>query len=141
MECPYCSYPKLDVINSRKNKQQQFVWRRRACPQCGLHFTTHETLFLDDNLFVKKKKVLQPYASAELLMSISRACDHLRSPSKAFWLHRTIETLLLKQVHIEKDKPVIEDTVMHTIILEVLTAFDRVSAVKYAAQEGLDSQL
>jgi len=138
MECPYCHSPKLDVVNSRKNAREQFVWRRRRCQECGLAFTTHERFFLDDLVIVRgTNKKTYPYHSSELLAKVSHACDHLHSVDKTVWLVRTIETSFMQHVTPLKDKLVINEGILHKSVLAVLSGYDKVSAIKYAAQENI----
>jgi transcriptional repressor NrdR len=56
MKCVYCRIGETDVINSRKGKGNNEVWRRRKCAKCEEVFTTSET-FSYDSLFVVKRNL------------------------------------------------------------------------------------
>ena len=72
MKCPYCESlgkrSKTDVINSRKGKGGEEVWRRRKCLVCGEVFTTSEH-FSYDSLFVVKRNLSRKRFVYEKLFS------------------------------------------------------------------------
>ena len=73
MKCIYCEHKQTSVVNSRKGKGQEDVWRRRSCEGCKQVFTTSES-FSYDSLFVVKrnltrKRFMYEKLFASILMS------------------------------------------------------------------------
>ncbi len=42
--CPYCQGATSLVIDSRPNKRQDGIFRRRECQECNQRFSTEETI-------------------------------------------------------------------------------------------------
>ncbi len=73
MVCAYCGQP-TQVINSRAQKRNNQVWRRRRCKTCKALFTTHEALDLTSALFVDVGGLHKPFMGdllyTELLLAL-----------------------------------------------------------------------
>ena len=54
MKCPDCSNLEDKVIETRENKERNYIRRRRECMKCGKRFTTYEKIE-DIPLMVVKK--------------------------------------------------------------------------------------
>ncbi|HEX6416779.1 MAG TPA: hypothetical protein VFZ62_04620 [Candidatus Saccharimonadales bacterium] len=134
MFCVNCFNPATAVSNSRPNKKQPLIWRRRRCSHCGTTFTTYERPSLSDN-----KPVHRPDGTSDvfnlgkLIVSISRAFTH--TPSEAgknsLWLAQTIEDTLSTQYKTIS----VED--IEVVTHQTLKRFDELAAVQYAAQHRL----
>jgi transcriptional repressor NrdR len=44
MKCPYCGHLENKVVDSRLNKENTIIRRRRSCESCEQRFTTYERL-------------------------------------------------------------------------------------------------
>jgi transcriptional repressor NrdR len=75
MVCIYCG-GETGVTNSRAQKKNNQVWRRRRCTKCGATFSTHEAAQYDLAWQVQNKKRLQPFSSLKLFMSLYKSCEH-----------------------------------------------------------------
>lgn len=129
MVCLYCG-SETAVTNSRHQKRLNNVWRRRTCRQCHATFTTTERPELQQSLMVKKKAVLQPFERDILFISIYTSLGHRKDPtSDATALTRTITALALKTAQ----SAVIEAPQLAVIAHQVLSRFDSVAGVHYAA--------
>lgn len=134
MFCINCFNPSTSVANSRPNKKQPLVWRRRRCPACDTAFTTHERPSLADN-----KPVLLPNGAQEtfnlgkLIISISKAFAHLPKEAaySSLWLAQTVEDILSSQ------RETITPEDIEATTHEVLGRFDELAAVQYAAQHHM----
>jgi transcriptional regulator NrdR family protein len=73
MRCPYCEKSETDVVNSRKGKSGQDVWRRRSCLSCKEIFTTTEGFSYDSLFVVKRNLTRKKFVYEKLFTSILMA--------------------------------------------------------------------
>jgi transcriptional repressor NrdR len=59
MKCPYCGHLENKVVDSRLNKENTIIRRRRSCESCEQRFTTYERL-----------EVMMP-----MLAGLKKACE------------------------------------------------------------------
>ena len=136
MFCVNCFHKNTSVTNSRPNKKQPQVWRRRVCPRCGTTFTTYERPSLAENKPVLiAPKQSKPFNLGKLILSIANAFTH--DPETAQWdalsLAQTVEDILSSQR--KSITPGDIEAITHT----VLKNFDELAAMQYAMQHGLIS--
>lgn len=134
MFCVNCFNPNTQVANSRPNKKQPSVWRRRKCPQCGTTFTTYERPSLADNKSIDLLSGgTDTFNLGKLILSISKAFTHSPRDGEynTLWLAQTVEDTLSSQ----HETITLEDieAVTHT----TLKRFDELAAVQYAAQHQM----
>lgn len=138
MFCINCFHKNTKVTNSRPNKKQPHIWRRRHCPTCNTTFTTYERPSLADN-----KSVILPggktdtFNLGKLILSISRAFTHAPREAEynALWLAQSVEDTLSTER--ETVTPEDIEAVTHTM----LKRFDELAAIQYAAQHHLISSV
>lgn len=136
MFCINCFHTNTAVSNSRPNKKQPQVWRRRTCTKCQTAFTTYERPSLADN-----KPVILPDGSKDtfnlgkLILSIAKAFTHSPTDAEynALWLAQTVEDTL------STERKVITPEDIEATTHQVLKKFDELAAVQYAAQHQLIS--
>lgn len=134
MFCINCFSASTTVANSRPNKKQPSVWRRRKCARCGEVFTTYERPSLADN-----KSIALPSGKSDmfnlgkLILSIAKAFSH--SPKNAeynaLWLAQTVEDTLSSQ------RETITPEDIEAVTHDTLKRFDELAAVQYAAQHQM----
>ena len=77
MECPFCkSEGKVSgtgVVNSRKTKDNDEVWRRRHCLECGEIFTTIERISYNSFFVVKRNLSRKRFTYEKLFSSVLNA--------------------------------------------------------------------
>jgi transcriptional regulator NrdR family protein len=130
MVCIYCQ-SRTQVSNSRHQKRNNTIWRRRACLACNAIFTTLEQAELRSVIMVKSAAGLQPLERDTLLISVYESCKHRqRALEEASGLTNTIIGDTLKQV---APDGTIEQEMLHTIIRTVLERFDPAAATIYTA--------
>lgn len=96
MVCIYCS-GKTSVTNSRFQKRNNQVWRRRKCRSCGAIFTTHEAILLEDSLSVERNGKTEKFLADKLYTEVLLAVQDLPDCySVAKELTATITQNLLK---------------------------------------------
>jgi transcriptional repressor NrdR len=136
MFCINCFHTNTTVANSRPQKKQSAVWRRRTCKNCGETFTTYERPSLADN-----KPVMLPggktdtFNLGKLIISIAKAFTHTPKEAEynALWLAQTAEDTLSTQ------REVVTPDDIAAITHGVLKRFDELAAVQYAARHQLIS--
>lgn len=134
MFCINCFHPSTTVANSRPNKKQPLIWRRRSCSNCGQTFTTHERPSLASN-----KPISLPAGKTDtfnlgkLIISIAKAFTHAPNDGtyNALWLAQTVEDTLSTQ------RKVITPEDIEATTHAILKRFDELAAVQYAAQHRL----
>lgn len=130
MVCVYC-HEKLGVINSRIQKKQNNVWRRRRCPNCGALFTTSESIDLSKVLMIKRpNSQLEPFSREKLLSSIYESCKHRKTPEKDA---ESLTATIITKVFATNSDATIEINSIKELVTEVLTNFDKASASHYKA--------
>src|SRR5487761_1472634 len=127
MVCLYCKAP-TQVINSRRQKQLNQVWRRRQCTACGAVFTSHETFDFSGSLALQTSDgKLLPFKKEKLFLSILKNCQHRQSAlDDAIAL---TETVMSKLIRATSGGAVAAETVA-TLAHDVLRHFDQAAAVQ-----------
>lgn len=134
MFCINCFHKTTRVANSRPHKKKPQVWRRRACSNCGMVFTTYERPSLADN---KPVHLLdgteETFNLGKLVISIAAAFAHATDDASynALWLAQTVEDTLSTEYKIVTPEDIAAVT-HHT-----LKQFDELAAVQYAAKHRL----
>lgn len=134
MFCVNCFHRNTRVTNSRANKKQSSVWRRRQCPACGAVFTTYERPSLADNKPIHLPSgETDTFNLGKLTLSIAQAFTHDPHVAEyqAFWLAQTVEDILSSQREVITPEDI--EATTHT----VLKRFDELAAVQYAARHQL----
>lgn len=133
MICINCFHNKTRVINSRKHKKYPQLWRRRSCDNCHTTFTTYEYPSID-NTPVVKETTEEPFNIGRLTLSIAKSLQHDDHSAKydSFHLAQTVQrNLLIKNMATIPVDSITKE--VHT----VLTRYDPVVAIQYAAQHKL----
>lgn len=130
MVCIYCGSA-TQVTNSRLQKRNNQVWRRRQCVQCGSNFTTHEVADLGSTVAVQySSRKLAPFSRDILFVSILESCKHRpKAIEDANALTQTIIAQLLPYAQ----EGVLERDMIATVSGAVLERFDKAAATMYAA--------
>jgi transcriptional repressor NrdR len=134
MFCINCFSPSTAVANSRPNKKQPSVWRRRRCSECGTVFTTYERPSLADNKALQLPDGSQEgFNLGKLIISITKAFAHLPAEAayNSLWLAQTVEDRLSTQ------REVITPEDIEAATHDVLHHFDELAAMQYAAQHHM----
>lgn len=129
MVCVYCEGP-TGVINSRPQKKNNQVWRRRVCKDCGAVFSTQEAAQYDLAWQVRRGTRLEPFSGLKLFMSLYKSCEHRKTAlSDAQGLAETITGKLAALV---RDGAVSDRDIARTAQV-ALNRFDKAASVHYQA--------
>ena len=136
MVCIYCG-SETKVTNSRLQKRDNQVWRRRQCLGCDNTFTTHEIADLGGSVVVRYSvKDLAPFARDILFVSIFESCKHRKqAAADASALTQTIISHL--RPHIAEG--LLERDIIAAVAAATLERFDSSAATIYRAYHPVAS--
>jgi len=130
MVCVHCA-GSTHVINSRTQKRNNRIWRRRQCLTCGSVFSTEEIVQYENVwLVMDKSGGHRPFSSNKLMVSLYRSCQHRQTALK--------DAKALSETIIQKLQPKFRDGLISsktiTQVAQVaLNRFDRAASVSYGA--------
>jgi transcriptional regulator NrdR family protein len=79
MVCVHC-YGDTQVVNSRPQKRNNNIWRRRVCLRCKSIFSTHESADYSSIWRVRAVTgVLEPFSRDKLLLSLFVSLQHRKT--------------------------------------------------------------
>lgn len=129
MVCIYCGF-KTQVTNSRPQKRQNQVWRRRECLQCEAVFTTEEVAQYGSAWQIRDcDGKLEPFSRDRLFISFYKVCGHRTTAlGDADGLTDTVIKKLAGQT---ADGIINRATIVQTAQV-ALNRFDRLASLQYA---------
>jgi transcriptional repressor NrdR len=130
MVCVYCG-GETKVTNSRHQKRNNQVWRRRQCLVCQAVFTTHESVELESALSVEQAGALRPFLPDLLLKELMSALQDRKDVSTAS--REVLATVVRKLLALPR-KPVFYPTDISRAAAEVLKRFDKRAYLRYVAE-------
>ena len=134
MVCIYCGSP-TKVNNSRLQRRNNNIWRRRQCLTCSSIFTTKEHSELSTSFMVQgRRHDLQPFNRDRLFIAIYESCKH--RPKAAEEASFLSEIVINKTLGAQQNGVIPRDALV-TITLKTLKYFDQVAAAVYAAYHPL----
>ncbi|MGW8161331.1 MAG: transcriptional regulator NrdR [Desulfobulbales bacterium] len=75
MKCPYCGHLENKVVDSRLNKENTIIRRRRSCEACQQRFTTYERLEVMMPMLIKKDGRREAYDRYKVVAGMKKACE------------------------------------------------------------------
>ncbi len=129
MVCIYCG-SETKVVNSRLQKRNNQVWRRRQCPHCQSVVTTHEQIELQSALSVEKNGRPEPFMPGLLLNELVSALSHRKD------VHMASEELLgavVRKLLALPQKPLFQPFDISKTTAAILKRFDRRAYLHYLA--------
>lgn len=136
MVCIYCSSPTA-VKNSRLQRRNNTVWRRRACLACGIVFTTVERPDLFEAFAVSgpDTRKIEPFNRDRLFLSIYESCKHRADAlDEAAALTQTVINGLRA---VQRDGVISRQSIAQQAHL-VLKRYDNTAATFYAAYHSFE---
>ncbi len=131
MVCPHCSNP-TDVVNSRKQRRTNAIWRRRRCTSCQTVFTTLEGIDLQSVLRVAQTPTaLQPFSRDRLFISIYESCKH--RPTALMDASNLTQQVITLLTGVQTQPGLIDRVTIIQTVHRVLKRFDKAAATYYAA--------
>ncbi len=129
MRCPICHHDDTYVIDSRPNRGDDQVRRRRTCRQCNAKFTTFERVHLRNLSVLKSNGEKELFELDKLTRSILIACR--KRPIKI----EQIEALAVRiQNELEQSgETEFASKTLGTLVMRRLEKMDDVAMVRFAS--------
>lgn len=129
MNCIYCG-GETKVTNSRLQKKNNQVWRRRECLVCQSVFTTHETVELESALSVEQDGRNTPFLPDLLLKELMLA---LIDRKDVYTASREVLGTIVRQLLALPQKPLYKPRDISNVTAGILKRFDRRAYLRYVA--------
>lgn len=129
MKCPFCGNADDRVLDTRVQKDGEFIRRRRECASCNTRFTTTESITRADLDVVKKDGRREPYQKEKLVAGIRAACQ--KRPVSLSQIEHLVERIgkwILSDFEKEVPSEIIGQRVM-----EELKKLDDVAYIRFAS--------
>lgn len=118
------------MANSRLQKRNNQIWRRRRCLACGAIFTTHEAVELESALFVDKDGHNQPFTPSLLRNELISMLAHRKDVYAA---SGEILGTIVRNLLLLPQKPLYKPSDISKTVSGVLKRFDRRAYLRYLA--------
>jgi transcriptional repressor NrdR len=129
MVCIYCG-GETKVTNSRLQRRNNQVWRRRECLVCQSVFTTHESVELESALSVSVNGQNTPFMPDLLLKELMLA---LQDRKDVYTASREVLGTIVRKLLALPQKPLYKPGDISKTTAEVLKRFDRRAYLRYLA--------
>jgi len=129
MICLHCG-GQTKVTNSRRQKRNNQIWRRRQCLVCGAVFTTHEAVELESALSVSRDGRNTAFLPDLLLNELILALKHRPD---AYTAAREVLGTIVRRLLALPQKPVFSASDITSVTTEVLKRFDWRAYLRYSA--------
>lgn len=129
MVCIYCQSD-TQVVNSRHQKRQNQVWRRRKCIHCQAVFTTLEAVDFSQAVTVVRNQTYEPFSRDTLLLSVYDSLKHRKTASSD--ATALVTTIIGQLVAFIETAQLTREQIV-AVTSEVLERFDGVAATHYRA--------
>jgi transcriptional regulator NrdR family protein len=118
------------VTNSRLQKRNNQVWRRRECLKCGSILTTHESIELKSALSVERNDQNTAFLPDLLLKELMLA---LQDRKDVYTASREILGTIVRKLLSLPQKPLFQPADISHATAEVLKRFDKQAYLRYVA--------
>lgn len=130
MVCIHCQ-SNTRVINSRHQRRNNAVWRRRSCQNCRSIFTTSEIADYGAAWLVSSHRSgFSPFSRDKLFLSLYRSCQH--RPQAVIDASALTDTVIRRLLPVVKQGLLDRQSIRATAQV-ALSRFDDASSVQYAA--------
>jgi transcriptional repressor NrdR len=129
MKCPFCGEINTRVADSRPDKMDFQVRRRRECRKCLRRFTTHEKFIQVPIIIVKKDGRREDFNREKVLSGIKKACEKRAISIKL--IQDTVDNI--ERCLRETNEPEIPSKIVGEKIIEALKQIDDVAYVRFAS--------
>lgn len=130
MVCVYCG-GETRVTNSRLQKRNNQVWRRRQCEACRAVFTTHEAIDLSQTLLVDSGGSSKPFLADLLYTEVLLA---MQDRKDAYIAAREVTSTVIQKLLRHPDKPQFKTPDISKTTADILKRFDKRAYLRYSAE-------
>jgi len=130
MVCVFCS-SETQVVNSRRQKRNNQIWRRRQCLSCMAVFTTHEALDTTTTLIVDSRGSAGPFLPDKLYTEVLLA---LQDRPDCYTAAREVTNTVINKLLKLPEKPVFKASQISAAAGDVLKRLDRRAYLRFIAE-------
>jgi transcriptional repressor NrdR len=130
MVCIYCG-SETKVTNSRLQKRNNQVWRRRQCLSCASVSTTHEAIELESALSVESSGQNRPFLPDLLLKELMIS---LQDRKDVYTASREVFSTIVRKLLSLPQKPLYKPADISKTTAGVLRKFDKQAYLRYIAE-------
>lgn len=130
MVCVYCGH-ETSVTNSRHQKRNNQVWRRRQCVACKAVFTTHEAIDLPGTLLVQSGASTKPFLPDILFTEVLLAMQNRKNP---YVDAREVTNTVIKQLLKLPGSPSFAPKQISQAAAKVLGRLDKRAELRFRAE-------
>jgi transcriptional repressor NrdR len=128
VRCPFCSYEKTGVVDSRLVEPGDSIRRRRECESCGSRFTTHERIEAPPVTVIKRDGTRERFDRQKLLRGLERAAN--KRPVSEEELEGLADSIASE---VRTGGPEAEAEEIGELALHGLASIDPVTAIQFAS--------
>ncbi len=129
MKCPFCGMLNTRVVDSRPDKLDFQVRRRRECRKCSKRFTTHEKFVQIPIIIIKKDGRREDFNREKVLNGIKKACE--KRAISINLIEETVDTI--ERDLRETSEREIPANLVGEKIIKALKEIDDVAYVRFAS--------
>jgi transcriptional repressor NrdR len=130
MVCVYCGH-ETKVTNSRRQKRNNQVWRRRKCAVCKAVFTTHEAVDLPGTLLVQSGASTKPFLPDLLFTEVLLA---LQDRKNCYIDAREVTNTVIKQLLKLPENPLFAPRQISQAASKVLGRLDKRAQLRFVVE-------
>jgi transcriptional repressor NrdR len=131
MRCPHCGSIDDKVVESRTLANGEAIRRRRECEHCGRRFTSYERTEENQFMVVKRDGKREPFDRSKIERGITRALE--KRPVSPMQIESLVNDIEDKTAISGKDSREIDSRIIGDMILEQLSAMDKVAYIRFAS--------
>lgn len=129
MRCPSCGKDEDRVVDSRPNKDNTAIRRRRFCNSCGKRFTTYEYVERVPVQIIKKDGRREDFSRDKIMNGLLLACRKRRIPVDA--IEQIVEDI--QDYLARSGKAELPSSLVGERIMKALQKLDKVAYVRFAS--------
>lgn len=129
MRCPSCGKDEDRVVDSRPNKDNTAIRRRRFCNSCGKRFTTYEYVERVPVQIIKKDGRREDFSRDKIMNGLLLACRKRRIPVDA--IEQIVEDI--QDYLARSGKTELPSSLVGERIMKALQKLDKVAYVRFAS--------
>lgn len=129
MRCPKCKYEDTRVVDSRSNKDNTYIRRRRQCTECNHRFSTLEEIIREGLVVIKRDGRQEDFNRSKIVSGITKATQKRPISIEQIegMAHLITETL---QTKFDSEIP---SSIIGEEIMKVLREVDKIAYVRFAS--------
>ncbi|MCL2043507.1 MAG: transcriptional regulator NrdR [Treponema sp.] len=131
MRCPHCGSVEDKVIESRTLANGEAIRRRRECERCKFRFTSYERTEDNQLMVIKRDGRREPFAREKIESGIERALE--KRPVSRMQIESMVNEIEDETAIASKGSREIDSKVIGDLILERLSALDKVAYIRFAS--------